>query len=158
VRAHVSRPDSLGGRAVCAGGPDGHAVCRRSGSNSVRVRAPVPSGFWPLSRALAVEPLHLSCCGGRQTRRACSRIWLHGYAYVSPLRPCGIPSPSLSKKSATGLLTVEHSHSAVVLLLLFHRTTYIWPSTADFISPLSVLKGLAARGSCSLWNPSPSNL
>jgi hypothetical protein len=32
--ACVSRPDSLGGRAVCAGGPDGHAVCRRSGSNS----------------------------------------------------------------------------------------------------------------------------
>ena len=26
-----------------------------------------------------------SCCGGRQTRRACSRIWLHGYDYVSPL-------------------------------------------------------------------------
>jgi hypothetical protein len=34
VRARVSRPDSLGGRAVCAGGPDGHAVCRRSGSNN----------------------------------------------------------------------------------------------------------------------------
>jgi sucrose-6-phosphate hydrolase SacC (GH32 family) len=33
VRARVSRPDSLGGRAVCAGGPDGHAMCRRSGSN-----------------------------------------------------------------------------------------------------------------------------
>jgi hypothetical protein len=32
--ACVSRPDSLGGRAVCAGGPDGHAVCRRSGSNN----------------------------------------------------------------------------------------------------------------------------
>jgi hypothetical protein len=34
VRARVSRPDSLGGRAVCAGGPDGHAVCRRSSSNN----------------------------------------------------------------------------------------------------------------------------
>jgi hypothetical protein len=33
VRARVSRPDSLGGRTVCAGGPDGHAMCRRSGSN-----------------------------------------------------------------------------------------------------------------------------
>jgi hypothetical protein len=28
----VSRPDILGGRAVCAGGPDGHAMCRWSGS------------------------------------------------------------------------------------------------------------------------------
>jgi hypothetical protein len=27
-------PTSLGGRAVCAGGPDGHAVCWRSGSNN----------------------------------------------------------------------------------------------------------------------------
>jgi hypothetical protein len=34
VRARVSRPDNLGGRAICAGGPDGHAVCRRSGSNN----------------------------------------------------------------------------------------------------------------------------
>jgi hypothetical protein len=34
VRARVSRPDSLGGRAVCAGGPDGHAVCRQSSSNT----------------------------------------------------------------------------------------------------------------------------
>jgi hypothetical protein len=43
VRARVSRPDSLGGRAVCAGGPDGHAVCRRSGSNKddLWARAPV---------------------------------------------------------------------------------------------------------------------
>jgi hypothetical protein len=33
VRARVSWPDNLGGRAVCAGGPDRHAMCRRSGSN-----------------------------------------------------------------------------------------------------------------------------
>jgi hypothetical protein len=29
-----TRPDKLGGRAVCAGGPDGHDICRRSGSNN----------------------------------------------------------------------------------------------------------------------------
>jgi hypothetical protein len=34
VRARVSRPVRLGGRAVCAGGPDGHAMCGRSGSNN----------------------------------------------------------------------------------------------------------------------------
>jgi hypothetical protein len=34
VWARVSRPDSLDGRAVCAGGPNGHAMCRRSGSNN----------------------------------------------------------------------------------------------------------------------------
>jgi hypothetical protein len=39
VRARVSRPDSLDGRAVCAGGPDGHAMCWRSGSNNGRVSA-----------------------------------------------------------------------------------------------------------------------
>jgi hypothetical protein len=32
--ARVSRPNSLGGHAVCAGGPDGHAMCRQSGSNN----------------------------------------------------------------------------------------------------------------------------
>ena len=36
-----------------------------------------------------------SCCGGRQTRRACSRIWLHGYAYVSPLTHLLPPPPAM---------------------------------------------------------------
>jgi hypothetical protein len=40
VPARVSRPDSLGGRAVCAGGPDGHAMCRRSGSNTTETEEP----------------------------------------------------------------------------------------------------------------------
>jgi hypothetical protein len=34
----VSRPDSLGGSAVCAGGPDGHTMCRRSSSNTWQPR------------------------------------------------------------------------------------------------------------------------
>jgi hypothetical protein len=41
VRARVSRPDSLGGRAVCAGGPDGPAIYQWSGSNTKHVATPV---------------------------------------------------------------------------------------------------------------------
>jgi hypothetical protein len=72
------------------------------------------------------------------------------------LWPCGIPSSSLSKKSATGLfnLTVEHSHSAVVQL----PTTYIWPSTADFISPLwpsTPISGLRQRISPTTYSCQP---
>jgi hypothetical protein len=60
VRARVSRPDSLGGRAVCAGGPDGHAVCRRSGSNSKAVH--------PLGH---VDDRHAQgCCSGKGSVRA----------------------------------------------------------------------------------------
>jgi hypothetical protein len=34
VQARVSRPDSLGARAMCAGGPNGHTMCQRSDSNN----------------------------------------------------------------------------------------------------------------------------
>jgi hypothetical protein len=57
VWARVSRPDSLGGRAVCAGGPDGHAVCRRSGSNTNGTLDPILKDIderairWILGRA-----------------------------------------------------------------------------------------------------------
>jgi hypothetical protein len=53
VRARVSRPDSLSGRAVCASGPDVHAMCRWSGSNN-----------WYQSQ---VDPMHkswLTMCEG----------------------------------------------------------------------------------------------
>jgi hypothetical protein len=72
VRARVSRPDNLGRRAVCAGGPDGHAMCRRSGSNN-----------WYQSQ---VSPVHSQTNLGSQ----CVRGRLLGIVRPRDLKPAAI--------------------------------------------------------------------
>jgi hypothetical protein len=81
-----------------------------------------PSGFWPLSRALtagswrgpssrgaAVQGQVLSCglrCCALTSAQPCSHAAAVAKLVVPTSRPSLIASSSLSKKSATGLLTV----------------------------------------------------
>ncbi|AQK55041.1 hypothetical protein ZEAMMB73_Zm00001d051733 [Zea mays] len=98
-----------------------------------RAVLPCKGRFSPAGCGAVRRSPNSSCCGGRHPRHAAAvaKLVVPAVGFgstgtttsrpspICSLRPCGIPSSSLSKKSATGLLTVEHSHSAVVLLLLF---------------------------------------
>jgi cobalamin biosynthesis Mg chelatase CobN len=122
----VSRPDSLGGRAVCAGGPNGHAMCRRSGSNRGAKVIPIFAGgldFSGPTQRYLVDPIT-----GKPFVNAV--VSLTGFALV------GGPARQDHPKAIAALQKLDVPY--IVALPLVFQTTEEWLNSTLGLHPIQV--------------------